>query len=180
MISLKLVAADAADLRDQLRNILTGGPISMPGALGINPLNKSVDSHWEQAKQLGYREGYNAGFGEACDRATMAQRQSDFAEVDQAAEPSPLSDEPTALALGHAARVEELRQASAQAAVPGPAADAWANQAEANRKTAAAIGEQRAQYYAERETPLVPRQSVSSPEVVAETLKQQRHLLPGE
>lgn len=179
---LELYADNIDDLRSQLADYLRSlslsaaaaafgsVPSGIGSALGM-PSNPSTDSHWghwERARQLGYSQGFNAGFGEACDRAAM----------DKSAYPRPegMKDYPaTTSAEAPEQAVNQYQVGPANTPLSkNPYLDPTA-QAEQNRKTAAAIGQQRQEYYEQRQG-----HSMSSPETVADTLKQQGHPLPGE
>lgn len=69
MIVMKLVAENPMDLRDQLREILNGGPLNAPpgvlqGGYGIGAEPWDAGARFEHARQLGFRQGFERGLQE--------------------------------------------------------------------------------------------------------------------
>jgi hypothetical protein len=162
---------------------------SMP-PFGLPPYNSPSDI-WEQGRKHGFSQGYERGLLTHPDMADVAsqdinpfsQAADKIGEATAALEAALAVDDlgpdrSAAYILGqadqHQARADELRKAAAYRAqqernrpqpVPGTAAEEWTEQ---DRQEALAAIDQRARAYG------------SSPEVVAETLRQQHHSLPGE
>lgn len=192
------VTFDAPDLTEiivQLERFIhvtrAGLVVPAPGYGIERGLSSMASLAADQVHQAGYKLGYNAGFGEACDRATMDQA-LEFPDVPEHSPATKIS-----LAESHERRARELRAevgnlfAQAQRPegcrdyMPGPepstGAVDWEKTAEANRKTAAAAAQQRAnQAYPVDEGKQAQGQSLSSPDMVARAINKSGRPLPGE
>jgi hypothetical protein len=169
MMRLEFLAEDIGDMRMQLARALSdltvNGPVPPPG-YGISALGGLNQAQpiggWEQGRQIGFRQGYERGLAER-------PRPADYPVV----------------AEDHAVFVPTTDYPLVKD--PGPGLQ---QQAEANRKTNVAVGQARAEYYAEREgkqmvnkVPLGtgdveqgPEEgSCSSPENVARALRAKHH-----
>lgn len=158
-LQIQIIAHDVSDAIGQMTQLITELSIGRAGFMGAVP-PPGAASHWEQARRLGFQQG----FAEACDRATMADKLAAghhaYPRPEGVNDYLPMENAADAAEKNRAANqtLGQLRQKQAYP-VPGTGDDEMKSEA--------------AEWHGYT-------RSVADPESVAETLRQQRHPLPGE